>query len=206
MGRVKMTTHPVPHQGLGVAQYMWSTSPLRRYTDLVNQRQLIAVLANQPPPFAPKAAELFSIISAFDAKYDAYNEHQQTMERYWCLRWLQQEHGDSAPEGRRVQAVIVRDDLLRLAHAPFYFRLSGIPELAAGRRVWVEWIAVDELALSLEARYIGLDDMPADDAALGEESNTLDDDAVAAAAQASQPLVAEPETAENQPSAGAETT
>jgi exoribonuclease II len=167
-GRVRMSTHPIPHQGLGVAQYMWSTSPLRRYTDMVNQRQLIAVLNQTPPPFAPKDAELFSIISAFDAKYDAYNEHQQMLERYWSLRWVQQEHGDGAPAGRRLQAVVVRDDLLRLAHAPFYFRLIGIAELAGGRRVWVEWVAIDELLLEMEARFIGVDeetpvDEPLDD-------------------------------------------
>ncbi len=176
-GRVRMTTHPVPHQGLGVAQYMWSTSPLRRYTDLVNQRQLIAVLTKQAPPFAPKAAELFSLISAFDAKYDAYNEHQQSMERYWCLRWLQQEHSDSAPEGRKVQAVAIRDDLLRLAHAPYYFRLAGLPEVAAGRKLWVEWIAVDELSLEIEARFIGIDEE-----ASGDENDVEDapDEAVEA--------------------------
>jgi exoribonuclease II len=157
-GRVRMSTHPIAHQGLGVAQYMWSTSPLRRYTDMVNQRQLIAVLSKSTPPFAPKDAELFSIISAFDAKYDAYNEHQQLLERYWSLRWVQQEHGDNAPEGRRLQAVIVRDDLLRLANAPFYFRLAGIPQLAGGRRVWVEWISIDELSLEMEARFIGVDE------------------------------------------------
>jgi exoribonuclease II len=157
-GRVRMSTHPIPHQGLGVAQYMWSTSPLRRYTDMVNQRQLIAVLNQSTPPFAPKDAELFSIISAFDAKYDAYNEHQQMLERYWSLRWVQQEHGENAPEGRRLQAVVVRDDLLRLANAPFYFRLAGIPQLAGGRRVWVEWIAIDELSLEIEARFIGVDE------------------------------------------------
>ncbi len=37
-----MQTTPAPHEGLGVAQYAWSTSPLRRYVDLVNQWQLIA--------------------------------------------------------------------------------------------------------------------------------------------------------------------
>lgn len=168
-GRVRMSTHPIPHQGLGVTQYMWSTSPLRRYTDMVNQRQLIAVLNKSTPPFAPKDAELFSIISAFDAKYDAYNEHQQLMERYWSLRWIQQEHGDDAPGGRRLQAVVVRDDLLRLAHAPYYFRLAGIPQFAGGRRVWVEWIAIDELSLEMEARFIGVDEeTPADEPLDGE--------------------------------------
>src|SRR5207253_11355432 len=44
-GKVKMSTRPDPHQGLGVAQYLWASSPLRRYSDLVNQRQLLAVVA-----------------------------------------------------------------------------------------------------------------------------------------------------------------
>jgi hypothetical protein len=62
-----------------------------------------------------------------------------------------------------VQAVAIRDDLLRLAHAPYYFRLAGLPEMAAGRKLWVEWIAVDELALSIEARFIGIDEDSAED-------------------------------------------
>ena len=40
--QVKMVTHAAPHQGLGVDQYAWCTSPLRRYTDLVNQWQILA--------------------------------------------------------------------------------------------------------------------------------------------------------------------
>jgi exoribonuclease-2 len=64
--------------------YAWSTSPLRRYTDLVNQWQIIAAArhgrtAALAAPFKPKDAELFSIISAFDAAYSAYN----TTRRRW---------------------------------------------------------------------------------------------------------------------------
>jgi exoribonuclease II len=91
-GRVKMTIHPQPHQGLGVAQYGWCTSPLRRYTDLVNQRQIIAVSRADKPPYVGSDADLFAVISQFDAKYSAYGDHQSTMERYWCLRWLLQQH------------------------------------------------------------------------------------------------------------------
>ena len=48
--------------------YAWSTSPLRRYTDLVNQWQIIAAArhgrtAALAAPFKPKDAALFSIIS-----------------------------------------------------------------------------------------------------------------------------------------------
>ena len=58
-GKVKMSTKPDPHQGLGVAQYLWASSPLRRYSDLVNQRQLLAVVAGEKPPYAEGDAELF---------------------------------------------------------------------------------------------------------------------------------------------------
>jgi exoribonuclease-2 len=37
-------------------------------------------------PFKPKDAELFSIISSFDAAYSAYNGYQAGMERFWTLQ------------------------------------------------------------------------------------------------------------------------
>lgn len=148
MGRVRMSTHALPHQGLGVAQYIWSTSPLRRYVDLVNQRQLVALARGDKPPYAANDADLFAILSAFDARHEAYGQIQTQMERYWCLRWLDQQ-GLS-----RVEAVVVRDDLLRLTDAPFYFRVPDVPALAPGRRVLVDILDRDELELSLSARFV----------------------------------------------------
>jgi exoribonuclease-2 len=68
--KVRMGTKALPHAGIGVKSYAWSTSPLRRYTDLVNQWQIIACArhgktAALVAPFKPKDAELFSIISGF---------------------------------------------------------------------------------------------------------------------------------------------
>jgi len=106
--QVRMVTHAAPHQGLGVDQYAWSTSPLRRYTDLVNQWQIIAcvqhgVTAPLVAPFKPKDADLFAIVSGFDAAYAAYADFQTNMERYWCLRWLGQENR------HQVDAVVLKD-------------------------------------------------------------------------------------------------
>src|SRR5437588_12871162 len=85
-GKVRMTTHPAPHEGLGVAQYIWASSPIRRYVDLVNQRQLAAHLVGNASPY-PAQSNLFEIMRAFELAYDAYADFQRRMERYWCLRY-----------------------------------------------------------------------------------------------------------------------
>ncbi|MBU6187798.1 MAG: RNB domain-containing ribonuclease [Betaproteobacteria bacterium] len=149
-GRVRMSTQALPHEGLGVSQYIWATSPLRRYVDLINQRQLVALLRDQPPPLGAKDAALFSIISAFDARHTAYQDFQQRMERLWCLRWIAQEQLD------RTDAVVVREDVVRLARAPFYFRLPGLPTVAPGRRIVVDLSDPDEVDLSVQARFVAL--------------------------------------------------
>ncbi|MFM1989057.1 MAG: hypothetical protein RJA99_2014 [Pseudomonadota bacterium] len=170
-GRVRMTTHPLPHQGLGVAQYGWSTSPLRRYVDLVNQRQLIAVACGEPAPYAQNDADLFAVISAFDAKYAAYADFQQRMERYWCLRWIGQQ------PATRFEAVVVRDELVRLARAPLYFRMPELPamQLAPGRRIVVDLTDTDPLELSVSARFVefALEGVP-DDVELVELEDPMD--------------------------------
>src|SRR5690606_18285994 len=140
---------------LGVAHNIWTTSPLRRYVDLVNQRQLLAVLAADKPPLAANDADLFSIVTAFEARYSEYLDFQQRMERYWCLRWIAQE------SVRRTQAVVVRDELVRLADAPLYFRLSGLPALAPGRSIVVDLLATDEIELSVDARFVEVAAVPA---------------------------------------------
>jgi exoribonuclease-2 len=146
LGRVKMGTAPAPHEGIGVDHYAWSSSPLRRYVDLVNQRQLLARVRGESPPYAGNDAELFAVVSGFDAAYGAYAEFQQRMERYWALRWIRQERLD------RLGAVVLKDDLLRIDGMPFVTRLPGLPELPRGQRLELDILATHELELSLEAR------------------------------------------------------
>ncbi len=146
MGRVRMSTSPAAHEGIGVAHYAWSTSPLRRYVDLVNQRQLIACAAGTAAPYSTRDADLFGIVSGFDAAYGAYAEFQEKMERYWGLRWIRQE------KIHRIGASVIRGDVLRLAGLPFIMRLPGLPELPRGQQVELDIIGGDELELTLQAR------------------------------------------------------
>ena len=150
--QVRMLTHAAPHQGLGVDQYAWSTSPLRRYTDLVNQWQILACLkhgvtAPLVAPFKARDADLFAIVSAFDAAYAAYADFQNIMEHYWCLRWLSQH------EARKVQAVQIKDDLLKLVDIPLILPMVGVKH-PRGTQLTIELISWDEVDLSVQARLL----------------------------------------------------
>ena len=158
--KVKMGTRPAPHAGMGVAQYTWSTSPLRRYVDLVNQWQIIACArhgrtAALAAPFKPKDAALFSIISGFDAAYAAYNGFQQGIERYWTLRWLAQ---NAVAE---LDAAVMKDGLVRAETLPLVFRVAGTDSMARGSRVRVRINGMDLLTLDLHATLAARLDEPA---------------------------------------------
>ena len=151
--QVRMVTHAAPHQGLGVDQYAWSTSPLRRYTDLVNQWQILSciehgVAAPLAATFKPRDADLFAIVSGFDAAYAAYADFQNNMERYWCLRWLGQQNA------RQVEAVVLKDEVLRLVEIPLIVRLPGMQPLARGTQVKLDLLRWNEVDLSVEARLL----------------------------------------------------
>ncbi|VTU18334.1 Exoribonuclease 2 [Variovorax sp. PBL-H6] len=167
--KVRMGTKALPHAGLGVKSYAWSTSPLRRYTDLVNQWQIIAAArhgktAALAAPFKPKDADLFSILSGFDAAYAAYNAHQGAMERFWTLKYLEQQ-GIS-----ELDATLIKDvpngALARADALPLVLQVTGNQGLARGARVRVKLGEVDEIALDVHGTVIErLDAAPAEPAA-----------------------------------------
>ncbi|MER1968737.1 ribonuclease catalytic domain-containing protein [Castellaniella sp. GW247-6E4] len=150
-GRVRMSTQALPHEAIAVPQYIWSTSPLRRYVDLINQGQIIAaaehgVSARLAAPFRPKDADLYAIIGAFDSQYTLWGEFQSAMERYWCIRWMQQQGL------REVKANVLRENLVRLACAPFVTRINGLPDIERGREITLDILGYDELALDIDCR------------------------------------------------------
>ncbi len=149
MGKVKMSTRPEPHQGLGVAQYLWSSSPLRRYSDLINQRQLLAAIAGNPAPYGQGDAELFAAMADFEVTYAQYADFQSRMEHYWCLRWLVQENVQTAT------ATVLRDNLVRFDAMPLYLRLADLPGTPADARVRLGIGRIDLLAATIEVHYLG---------------------------------------------------
>jgi len=197
--QVRMVTHAAPHQGLGVDQYAWSTSPLRRYTDLVNQWQILAcvehgVTAPLAAPFKPRDADLFAIVSAFEAAYSAYGDFQSNMERYWCLRWLTQENA------KQVDAVVLKDEVLRLTDLPLIIKLPGMPQVARGTQVKLDLLRWDDVDLTIEARLLEIAAPPSAETAAeaGEELADIETDGQA---DSLVEQVSEIETQVDQPSA-----
>ncbi|MBU1689973.1 MAG: RNB domain-containing ribonuclease [Gammaproteobacteria bacterium] len=148
-GKVRMSVSPGAHQGLGVTHYMWSSSPLRRYVDLINQRQLIARLEGKPAPYGNRDERLLIAMRDFDLAYEAYGNIQDQMERYWCLRWLQQE------QVSETGAVVVKENLVKLDHLPLFIRVPLLPEVPPGSRVSLEVSKVDLLEVTCQCRYVG---------------------------------------------------
>jgi len=137
-GKVRMSVHAELHDGLGLNSYAWFSSPLRRYIDLVNQWQLAAALRGQRAPFGRTSEALLAALRAFEVTSARYDEHQRTMEHYWCLRWLAQE------QVHEIDGTVLRENVVRLDGLPLTVRVSSLPSLDAGARVR---LAVGEIDL-----------------------------------------------------------
>lgn len=147
-GKVYMTTKAEPHQGLGVAQYAWSTSPLRRAVDLINQRQIISVVQNKAPSYLPNSDALTTHMRNFELTYKAYSEFQIRMERYWCLAYLIQQNI------QEIHATVWRENLVRLDNLPYMTKVYGLPELKTGTRVSLQVQEVDTLMMDLRTKFM----------------------------------------------------
>jgi exoribonuclease-2 len=178
--KVRMGTRALPHAGLGVKSYAWSTSPLRRYTDLVNQWQIIAAArhgktAALAAPFKPKDADLFSILSGFDAAYATYNAYQGGMERFWTLKYLQQQGIGE------LEATVIKDlpngALVRAETLPLVFPVAGQQE--RGARLRVRLGEIDEIALDVSGTVLERLDTPKADAGADEDGAEDEEEMVA---------------------------
>jgi len=146
-GKVRMSTVPAVHEGLGVESYAWTSSPLRRYVDLVNQRRLIALARGEAPPYRASDEALLAAMRDFETAHEAYGEFQRGMERYWCLRWLVQENVGA------VAATVIRESLARFDELPLVARVPSLPALVPDTRVELGVSGIDLLDLTLRCEY-----------------------------------------------------
>ena len=177
--KVRMGTKALPHAGIGVSSYAWSTSPLRRYTDLVNQWQIICCIQNGQTaplvaPFKPKDADLFSIISNFEVTYADYSQYQSGMERYWTLKYIQQK------KISELIATVLKENTVRADEIPLVVQVTGAINLVKGTKVRIKLGAIDEITLDVSATVIEklIDSKPLD-SALNDDEDVLEEDMAA---------------------------
>jgi exoribonuclease-2 len=81
-----LSLFPAEHFGLGLDAYTQLTSPLRRFADLVTQRQLLAHLAGENPPYTRE--ELLTVLATAEAVERDIRQVEMRSGRRWLLEYL----------------------------------------------------------------------------------------------------------------------
>ncbi|MCP4349698.1 MAG: RNB domain-containing ribonuclease [Desulfobacterales bacterium] len=79
------------HSGLGLDAYVTATSPIRKYFDLVTQRQIRAVFDMEIPY---KHEEISYIIQSLEQPMSCVSRLQYQRKRYWLLKYLERKTGE----------------------------------------------------------------------------------------------------------------
>ena len=87
--RAELDTQPRMHCSLGVPSYVSATSPIRRYVDLIIQRQLKDALLGRKPFYGEE--QLGQLIMRLDACQSKLSFIHRKWNRYWILKYLEQE-------------------------------------------------------------------------------------------------------------------
>ncbi|MHB8384436.1 MAG: RNB domain-containing ribonuclease, partial [Candidatus Binataceae bacterium] len=140
MQRPKLSMYPEFHAGIGLDYYAQLSSPIRRYADLVLQRQLLAALSN-PGTQAYSVDELLAVLAGAENAETTGRELERRAKRYWTLRYLERHCADTA-----LPATATREGAgAELTDYVVRGTLRGAPELADDTPIMVQVSRVDPL-------------------------------------------------------------
>jgi exoribonuclease-2 len=90
LSRFILSPQAEKHSGLGLEAYVTATSPIRKYFDLITQRQIRALLGLERPYSAEEIERMIQMLEQPMAKVNRvqYNRH-----RYWLLKYLEKRIG-----------------------------------------------------------------------------------------------------------------
>lgn len=98
LSRFMLDHKPGKHSGLGLDAYVTATSPIRKYFDLITQRQIRALLGFEQP-YTSKEIDL--LIQKLQFPMGNVGRIQQGRQRYWLLKYLEQH------VGRKEEAIVL---------------------------------------------------------------------------------------------------
>jgi exoribonuclease-2 len=159
--RPRLSLHPEYHAGIGLGFYAQLSSPIRRYADLVLQRQMLGALANrdhQTPPIYT-VDELLTVLAGAENAEASGRELERRAKRYWTLRYLER-HAVDGP----ILAYVAREgQSAELADFAVRGTLHGAPTLPNQMPIRVQVSRVDPLRGWLAFDFVG----PADESSTG---------------------------------------
>jgi exoribonuclease-2 len=91
LSRFVLSHRAEKHSGLGLDAYVTATSPIRKYFDLVTQRQIRAALGLEQPC---TAEEIDQLIQLLEVPMSHVPRIQSGRHRYWLLKYLEQRIGE----------------------------------------------------------------------------------------------------------------
>ncbi len=137
---------PTPHVGLGVDAYIQATSPLRRYPDLVMQRQISHFLASGEPVYS--ADDISSVAKRAEVQMREVSRIEEARRRYWFLKYLMLTRLGSPDEADHFTAYVLENEPRRLAaldldEYPFRVRAELPNTIEPGTTVTLKLTGVD---------------------------------------------------------------
>ncbi len=90
--RSRLSLTPGLHSGLGLTAYTQASSPIRRYADLVTQRQFTAHLSNKTVPY--NREELLQVLATAETAEQEGRVLEERSTTYWLLEYLAREKKD----------------------------------------------------------------------------------------------------------------
>ncbi len=93
--RPRLSLYPEYHAGIGLDFYAQLSSPIRRYADLVLQRQMLGALSAQTPAIYT-VDELLTVLAGAENAEASGRELERRAKRYWILRYLERHAMDTS--------------------------------------------------------------------------------------------------------------
>ena len=137
---------PTPHVGLGVDTYIQATSPLRRYPDLVMQRQISHFLTVGEPVYS--ADDISLVAKRAEVQLRDLSRIEEARRRYWFLKYLMLTRLDAPEEADLFTAYVLENEPRRLAALdlddyPFRVRADLPNSIEPGTTVTLKLTGVD---------------------------------------------------------------
>jgi len=147
--RPRLSLYPEYHAGVGLDYYAQFSSPIRRYADLVLQRQLVASISGgSVQPY--NVDELLRVLAGAENAEANGRELERRAKRYWILRYLEKQATGSA-----LRALTFREGATaELADFAVRGTLRGAPNLPDQTRIEVQVNRVDPLRGWLVLEYV----------------------------------------------------